>query len=269
MNEAASVTVVIPWGTVNSPWPAVASALAQGRCVKEIFLLRNGTALTGEVRLKVPYFDDKLRIVDLPRCANANIARNVGLLLGSASFVAYLDADDSYPLGYLEAAIFGLEAEQADVSISSLKVTDRNGVRFLRASLDGFEGIENYLFCHNAGSSSGLVVRTETRRACLWSWSLRRHQDYDYIARLFKDFPTIFRDDIFISTNRAGRRLGIKHIEDAFGLCIGWEQKVKGAYWRAHVWYLVRHLPFSFSWPAMFMLMKLIGVYLVNFFSRR
>jgi glycosyltransferase involved in cell wall biosynthesis len=103
------VAVVIAFYRADSTFPAtLASVLAQSRQPAEIVVVDDcspeGTATSLE---QLP---PAVRVLRLARNVGVNGARRAGTAATTAPLIAYLDADDRWPIEYLATMVAGLEA---------------------------------------------------------------------------------------------------------------------------------------------------------------
>ena len=151
------LSVVIPtWNRAQLVCDAVRSALAQG--VVEVIVVDD--ASTDETALVLEReFGSRIRLLQLEHRRGAGGARNAGARLARGAFVAFLDSDDVWLPGKLEAELqVFAQFPEAEVVVSD--------------SQNFFEGVPD-------GSSrfaqNGLLEATggEVRRAdeCQWLWT--------------------------------------------------------------------------------------------------
>jgi glycosyltransferase involved in cell wall biosynthesis len=112
-------SVVIP--TCDRPEylrEAVESVLAQSVSAHEILVIDNGQEAVDPNQLPN---SSKLRVIRaLPRFGVSQ-ARNLGAILASGDFIAFLDDDDCWDKGYLKAVCMALEETSAEIVLGRLR----------------------------------------------------------------------------------------------------------------------------------------------------
>jgi glycosyltransferase involved in cell wall biosynthesis len=187
------VSVIIP--THNRPAEtrrAVLSALAQTERRIEILVIDDGSrdpealqVALGDLR------DTRLALTLLSPNRGANHARNHGVAISRAPYVAFLDSDDEWLPTKLECQLAQLsKANRPTVSFCRFKaITDAAGranepAQPLRPPFGG-ERIDEYLFCRRGGIvTPSIVMRRELALAHPFDERLKRHQDFAFILKL-------------------------------------------------------------------------------------
>ena len=144
------VDVVIPaYNAKQFIVPAVASALAQEGVEVTVTVVDAGS--TDGTGAAVAGIDDpRVLLHHSPQRLNAAKARNLGMRMGKAPWVSFLDADDLWPMGRTEALIEAAQASGAALAFGhSVTFTAAADVE----SLDGHGGTDTL-----AGPSPGSVV---------------------------------------------------------------------------------------------------------------
>lgn len=218
---------------------------AQGIVVGRVLIIINNKA-------KINYFrrflstcglevTSKVEIIEATGAQNANIARNVGLLSATAPFVAFLDVDDEWMERHLEESIAEIEKESA-IGCYSGMIVHRGGDETAHVSYDYRQepNMETYLIKKNPAPTSSLVVVADAVRNCHWNWALRRHQDYDYLARLVNYGHLASKTNItlrYFDTGNAN-----KQFSDTFKVLSAWKGSIEPALYKSHRKYLFRKL---------------------------
>lgn len=144
------ISVVIPlYNKRSTIVRAVRSVLSQSATVAEIIVIDDGSGDEG-AELVATEFGDSVRIV---RQANAGVsaARNAGVWLSTSKWIAFLDADDFWLPGHIEA--FAAEAGRSpSMTIwgSAYFAEDEFGIRTIRRLPDNLltiSGAINYFEC--------------------------------------------------------------------------------------------------------------------------
>lgn len=114
----SSVSVVIPaFNAQQYIGSAIDSALAQEGCEIEVIVVDDGSSdNTAEV---VEAYTDRVRYVKQANAGPA-AARNLGVSLSTSDWIAFLDADDTWVSGKLQAQLKAASDGNADVVYSNL-----------------------------------------------------------------------------------------------------------------------------------------------------
>lgn len=156
-----SFSVVIP--TCDRPdylCEALNSVLAQTMPAREIFVIDNGNVDVDAAQLPVT---DKLRLIRaLPRFGVAQ-ARNLGGVLATGDYIAFLDDDDAWDQGYLQAVYDTVKEAGAEVILGRLR-DGKTGepISGKQACFKSRDDLIGQLLRHNPGAvgSNTIVKRT-------------------------------------------------------------------------------------------------------------
>lgn len=149
---SAGVSVVIPcYNYARFLRAALDSALGQSHPHREIIVVDDGS--TDDTPTVTTSYGDRIRCV---RKANAGLsaARNTGIREASHPFIAFLDADDVWCPGHLEAvmAAFGRLGDSVGLVATKCDRIDAQGVPLARTQRDGA--------VHGALDVRDIVLRT-------------------------------------------------------------------------------------------------------------
>jgi GT2 family glycosyltransferase len=136
------VTVVIPtWNRAALAEKAARSVLAQTYGRLALVVVDDGSADGTAARLRA-LDDERLRVVESPHLGHIGRLRNLGVRAGSGELVAFLDSDDAWLPGKLEAQVDALRRSGAGWCYTDYELMDeagapvpRRGGRFV--ALDG------------------------------------------------------------------------------------------------------------------------------------
>lgn len=185
----ARVAAVIPVYRARYLAACLTSALAQTRPPEDIIVVDDGSPDREEIARAVEPHRDRVTLIHQTN-QGAGAARNRGILHASAELIAFLDADDLWTPGFLEAQI-GLLRERRDL-----------GLVYSNADIIGDSPLRGRLFMDTAPSSgeatveallgqrctvitSSVVVRRDALlEAGMFDVTLRRGQDFDLWVRL-------------------------------------------------------------------------------------
>jgi glycosyltransferase involved in cell wall biosynthesis len=171
------VSVIIPVFNAASFLPqAVASIDRQGYHPLEIIVVDDGsTDNTAEVARSLASVSRYL----YQENKGPSAARNLGLKQATGEFIAFLDADDQWPLGKLDLQLGRLRAEpQLDVVLGRIQYISLPGA----AAIDLVFETEDRTLTH-VHLGSGVYRRPVFERVGLFEESLRYSEDVDWFMR--------------------------------------------------------------------------------------
>lgn len=190
-----SVSVVIP--TRNRPDAVVAavrSALGQTSPPLEVIVVVDGPDPRTVARLE-DLHESSLRIVQQESSHGAGAARNTGIFQARGSHIAFLDDDDLWRPGKLEAQIAWLDAHPGGPTVLGTQAVWNDGsespaVWPLRAPGPD-EAIAHYLFVRDHAGEGALptptlLVDAELARSCPLPQHLSTHEEWDWMLDLDK-----------------------------------------------------------------------------------
>jgi len=199
------VSVIIPWGKATGDINrAIQSVLDQTLKADKVLVLSNGTIKSDDVRALQKSFDLSIvNIYQMRGCSNANTARNYGAALSGSNWVAYLDSDDWWDASHLEQSMYVLKHTKSDFIYSGMRVYSKNGnVNEMVAEDYQKSGcIENYLLKYLPAQTSSYVIKREVVLENPWDFSLRRHQDFDFLARLGRYYRGCSKREITVNVD--------------------------------------------------------------------
>jgi len=185
-------SVVIPYGKLAGDIRrCVVSALSQTAPAAEVLVLING-AVNPEYAahlLEDVLNDPKLKLIDARGCTNANQARNLGIRLATSEWIATLDSDDWWEIDHLEKSFDVVTAKRSHCELiyGSIRIWRSAASQVLMAEDYRCLGTpENYLLSYRPASACTYVFTRDLGIKQPWDESLRRHQDYEWFARVAK-----------------------------------------------------------------------------------
>ncbi|MFG6468780.1 glycosyltransferase family 2 protein [Roseateles sp. BYS87W] len=190
-----AVTVVIPTHNRAAELPrAVQTVLSQGVPVEVIVVDDASTDHTVQVAQALAAQHPQVRVVAFAQNRGGGHARNAGIDAAQAPWLAFLDSDDAWLPGKLQAQLKHLAAcAAADpataqvISFTNLVVDHADGQEPLpwnELPFDASTTARRYLLeQHQVIQTSTLLMPTAVARAVRFDGALRRHQDLDFVLR--------------------------------------------------------------------------------------
>lgn len=191
------VSVVIP--TIGRP--ELARALASVRCqsvrCREVIVVLDRPSARKDVN-GLLHDGETLLVTD--GGVGGGSSRNIGLDHAQGRYVAFLDDDDWWEPTKAETQYRALEDAGATFSYTSTAFVGDGPLRVLPE--DQYappDSIAAYLvrrpgLRHGAGymQTSSLVIRTDLAKKVRWDPSFRKHQDWDFVVRVFADESCVY-----------------------------------------------------------------------------
>lgn len=238
-SEAPVISVVIPFGKLDGNIArCVQSALEQTTPPLEVIVVANHVVSVEAARrtLQSLIYHPALYIVDGAACRNANDARNLGATLAKGSWLALLDSDDWWDSAHLSNCTPIIQSADPllDLVYGSITVHKSDGIVVLPAHHYGKDGsAENYLLSYYPAQTSTYVVRREAILEEPWDPALRRHQDYEWFARIARRNRVIVNPEPTVHVEwLTGRRH--KAHRDCWKVVKAWRPLVRRAAFRRH-----------------------------------
>lgn len=167
---------------------AVLSVLNQTHQNIEVIIVENNSKNPQSLRSVVDDLnDERLKFHSLKECKNANVARNFGMSVATGEFIGFLDSDDEFESGHIQASIQFIKDNALDFCFGSMRVFNGKSYRLAPARhLRPNESGTDYLF-EGKGFEAPTPTYVLTRRAAemvCWDDELDRHQDWDFFFKL-------------------------------------------------------------------------------------
>ena len=190
------VSAVIPTrGRPELLLRAVRSVLAQSLREIEAVVVIDGQDLATEHALEsMAREDGRLRVIAVPVSIGGSDARNRGVAEASGKWIAFLDDDDEWLPGKLEAQIEAVAASTAPVVIGTCKIIARtpgNDYVWPRRMPEPGEPICEYLLARRTLSRGEGSIQTSTffvRRSLMLAQPFKsgqlKHQDTEWLLRV-------------------------------------------------------------------------------------
>lgn len=235
MRREPCVSVVIPTFRRHETLPlAVRSALAQGPAVLEVIVVDDNRDADDSARVRrivEELADPRLLLVANGGRSGASASRNCGIRQARGEYLAFLDDDDYWLPGKLDAQLGLMAPGIAGVDCGYIE-SDRSWGLRLEIHGDGVRKSQQMMLAGYCPTTTSLVmVRTEVaRRANLFDEDMASFEDYDFWLRCarFGDWSTV-PQPFCVYVQHSGFRLSVA-IE---GRLRGLEQLL--ARWRAEL----------------------------------
>ncbi|WP_299106674.1 glycosyltransferase family 2 protein [uncultured Winogradskyella sp.] len=131
--------------------------------------------------------DARIKTLTHQKNKNGAAARNTGIKASKGMYIAFLDADDEWLPNHLNNLIEVLKTESPEAVYTTCTVLSANRFSYTtpKKALKTSKNIGEYLFADEGFmQTSGLMVKTEMAKLCLFNEDLIRHQDYDFLLQL-------------------------------------------------------------------------------------
>lgn len=149
--------------------------------------------------------DNRVLYLKHPRNLNGAVARNTGIRISKGQYIAFLDSDDEYFLDRIEKCVSVLDDADSCVAGVYTGCEFREGGKTRRR----FSGVHSgnflvetlstrFMFC----TGSNIFVRSGVIRDLDgFDESFSRHQDYEFLVRLFEKYSLIAIPEILVIKN--------------------------------------------------------------------
>lgn len=240
MDEHISdVSVVIPYGKSDGRiLRCVSSVLAQTIPVAKVIVVANNGITTDQARLELSslHCSEIVVVVDGAFCRTANEARNTGCALSSTVWTALVDSDDWWDPEHVRAcfAAIGRAAFDVDLVYGSLFIHSAQGQEILMATHFS-ESLtpENYLLAYYPAQTSSYFFRTNLVRDNPWCAALRRHQDFEWFARVARVSRVVVNTQATVHVEWLEERTHKAHA-DCWSVIQPWRPNVRRILFRRH-----------------------------------
>lgn len=209
------VSVLIPtYGGGQYLQRTVDSVLAQTYPHFEVIVIDDngvGTENQKKTQAVMDAYKDESRVMYLCHETNRNgsAARNTGFAHSKGDYICLLDDDDEYTPEKLERQVEGLEQHpECGLTYCSREMYVKGKQTGVKRALPSDDFFFN-LVTHRRGISSGtLMVRRSVWEALDgFDESFRRHQDYEFTARVASRYPILPLDFVGLKKYMLGRNM--------------------------------------------------------------
>jgi glycosyltransferase involved in cell wall biosynthesis len=209
------VSAVIPTrGRPELLQRAVRSALAQTLRAIEVVVVIDGEDPATRLALKeLAHQDGRLRVLALPASVGGSDARNRGVEAASGEWIAFLDDDDEWLPGKLQAQIDAVARSTAPVLIGTCRMIARTPGRdyvWPRRLPARNEQIGEYILARRTFTRGEGYIQTSTffvRRSLMLAQPFKsgqlKHQDTEWVLRLGRlpGVEVVFADEVLAIHN--------------------------------------------------------------------
>ncbi|MEM9246980.1 MAG: glycosyltransferase, partial [Cyanobacteria bacterium P01_F01_bin.153] len=223
------ISVIIPaYNAVATLRTTLASVLNQTHSHLELWVIddgsTDGTAAMVE-KLRREWQDDRLRVASFENGGQA-IARNRGLELSQGSYIAFLDADDTWtPTKLMDQLAALMENPNAAVAYSWTDYVDDDGTKLHRGSYVALSGsvlgalmVVNFL----ENGSNPLVRRAAIAQVGPFTPELVPSEDWDLWIRLAEQFEFIAVPEVQIlyRVSATSQSANVRRLERSCVACL-------------------------------------------------
>lgn len=211
------VSVIIPtYGKPEYLQSAISSVLNQTYKNIELIVVDDNNPDTLERKLTeeiILNFDDS-RILYIKHSKNLNgaVARNTGIKVATGSYIAFLDSDDLFLEDRIEKCVNAIENinDKKIVGVYTGCEFRRNGKVYNR-----YRNVKSgnflvdtlackFMFC----TGSNIFVKKEVLdKLCGFDENFLRHQDYEFLVRLFEKYNLLAINDILVIKNNENKNV--------------------------------------------------------------
>lgn len=197
------MTVVIPnFLRVKRLSRAIESVLNQSYENFDLLVVDDCSPNIENIRIEIKniqnkYNFDRISLIVHDRNMGGAAARNTGIRFCETPFIAFLDSDDEWTNDKLELQlkiIYEKKMQDNDFILYTqylVKGRKFNSIRPNR-KIKNNELLTDYLFVNNGFmQTSGLLLNTSMAKKFLFDEKLRRHQDHDFLFKIFSCRPLI------------------------------------------------------------------------------
>jgi len=212
------VSVIIPtYGRPDFLQRAIESVLNQTYQHVEIIVVDdNGKGTKHQIETEEiisRYSNVKYIIHDINK--NGSAARNTGIDNANGKYICFLDDDDEFLPQKIEKQIFIMENNDCIACICGhYRCFEDGRVESYGVSLSGDIVYEILSYKVDLTSGSSLMVRADICRDIKWDESLKRSQDYNFLARVAAAGKIIVFDEPLVRINTHSGSYHLKNFEE-------------------------------------------------------
>ena len=190
------ISVVIPtYNRANTIERALQSVLAQTRSAQEIIVVDDGSTDDTAELIETKFADSVVYHYQSNR--GVSHARNTGIKIASGDWIAFLDSDDEWLPGKLQAQVEALNKQSDYLFCHTDEIWMRNGKRVNPMNKHGKSGGHIFERCLPLCviSPSSVLMRKSLFEIIGWfDESMPACEDYDYWLRFCSQYPVLYVD---------------------------------------------------------------------------
>lgn len=205
MKSNPTFSVVVPTIGNQNLYDTIHSVLAQEYKDYEVLIVMDGdleSQVIGQLGNLASH--DKIKIIRNFRSAGGNGARNSGILKSGGKYICFLDDDDEWYPKRLERAahILHNSGENMGGCLSGYRYWTGSTVSE-KPQIESRNMLSDLLLGKlHFGNSSNFIFKKETINAIgLWDERLKRHQDFEYLARLLNNYMLLTINEVLLKIN--------------------------------------------------------------------
>jgi glycosyltransferase involved in cell wall biosynthesis len=187
---------------------AVGSALADPRTA-EVLVVNDGSTDNSVEELGL-IGDSRLRVLSVPHLGNVAALRNRGARAATHDWLAFLDSDDFWLPGKLDAQLAALRSDGTQWSFTGWEFVHENasplGVPFVNPAPSGHDLVPGLLACEVSAPIPSLVVRRDLFLRVGGCDETLFHDDFDLMLKLAESGPASVVSPPFLRITKDSRR---------------------------------------------------------------
>jgi glycosyltransferase involved in cell wall biosynthesis len=192
------VSIIIPtYNRASILRETIIDVLQQEFLDFELIIIDDGSS--DDTKEIVRSFEDKRIKYFFKENRGVSSVRNLGIIVASGEYIAFLDDDDYWPKDYLEKMIKALNSNQDfEAAYCIIKKVDKEGKIIHENNRHKYQSgfVTKSLFLHKFLLLSGLVVKKLIARNVMFDENLQNAEDIDFLLRLTFETKFLFIDNI-------------------------------------------------------------------------
>lgn len=233
MDKNLEYSVVIPYGKISGNFArCISSVVRQNIPPSQVIVVINGSVDKDYAYKIIESVDIRTDIEviceSLEGRGNANRARNHGVKLVTAKWVAFLDSDDWWDSRWMSVVFDLVRTGKFEFVYGSISYINERLTRKTHVAKNYISNItpHNYLLSGGSASTDTYVVDAKLASRITWDESLLRHQDYDYFVRVVDVAKGVgVVDGVYVNVDWTVPH-GTAYARDCISVVRGWRSSV-------------------------------------------